>query len=122
MVIFDTNILIELFRGNVSIKEQVLEMNVTTFYISSISYVEFLAGARNKKEAAILTKQLEKYTLLPVTEDIDSLFLEIYNQFLLSHRPQIPDMLIAATALYYDLPLFTLNKKDFHYIPDLKLI
>lgn len=31
------------------------------------------------------------------------------------------DALIAATALHYNLPLYTLNKKDFRYIAGLRL-
>lgn len=33
----------------------------------------------------------------------------------------IPDALIAATALRHALPLFTLNVKDFRFIPGLQL-
>jgi len=40
----------------------------------------------------------------------------------LSHRPYIGDMLIAATALCFNAPLFTLNTKDFKYIKGLKLV
>jgi predicted nucleic acid-binding protein len=43
------------------------------------------------------------------------------KKFSLSHRPFIGDMLIAATALYFDYPLLTLNVKDFQYIPNLRL-
>jgi len=41
--------------------------------------------------------------------------------YALSHRPGIPDVLIAATALDHDLSLFTLNVKDFRFIPDLTI-
>ena len=43
------------------------------------------------------------------------------QNFSLSHKPFIGDMLIAATALAHDYELFTLNKKDFRFIPELKL-
>ena len=38
-----------------------------------------------------------------------------------SHGLTVPDALIAATALINDLEIYTLNKKDFRYIADLKL-
>ena len=41
--------------------------------------------------------------------------------YALSHKPGIPDILIAATALDHDLSLFTLNVKDFRYIPELNI-
>lgn len=75
MVIFDTNILIELYRGNNLIKEQVLAIDYNIFYISSISVAEFLAGARNKEDMAIISQQLDKYTHLPITVEISNLFL-----------------------------------------------
>lgn len=122
MVIFDTNILIELYRGNTEIRKQVLTIDTGIFYISSISVAEFLAGARNKDEMRKIEKQLSKYTLLPITEDISKLFLQLFRQYNLSHKSGIPDTLIAATALYYDLPLLTLNTKHFQYFPEIKLL
>ena len=58
---------------------------------------------------------------MPVTRDISLRFLELIETFALSHRPGIPDMLIAVTALDHDLSLFTLNVKDFHHISELKI-
>ena len=40
MVIFDTNILIDLYRGNLSLKEEVENIGSTNFYISCITVVE----------------------------------------------------------------------------------
>ena len=122
MVIFDTNVLIELYRGNNLIKEQILAMDYNIFYISSISVAEFLAGARNKEDMATIAKQLDKYTHLPFTVEITNLFLTLFREYNLSHKPGIPDTLIAATALYYELPVFTLNRKHFQYFPAIKLL
>lgn len=122
MVIFDTNVLIELYRGNNLIKEQILAMDYNIFYISSISVAEFLAGARNKEDMATIAKQLDKYTHLPITVEITNLFLTLFREYNLSHKPGIPDTLIAATALYYELPVFTLNRKHFQYFPAIKLL
>lgn len=122
MVIFDTNILIELYRGNNLIKEQVLAIDYNIFYISSISVAEFLAVARNKEDMAIISQQLDKYTHLPIPVEISNLFLMLFQKYNLSHKPGIPDTLIAATALYYGLPIFTLNKKHFQCFPEIKLI
>jgi hypothetical protein len=45
----------------------------------------------------------------------------LLKNYLLSHNLQIADAIIAATSLVYDIPLFTHNKKDFRYIPNLNL-
>jgi len=39
----------------------------------------------------------------------------------LSHNLSIPDALIAATAMEHMLELYTLNTKDFQFIPGLML-
>lgn len=122
MVIFDTNILIELYRGNEKTREIVLALDDTTFYISAITVAEFLVGARNKTEMRNIRAQLNHYNMLPITEDISNLFVSLFQEYSLSHKPSVPDTLIAATTLYYDLPLLTLNKKDFQYFPGITLL
>ncbi|WP_257667157.1 type II toxin-antitoxin system VapC family toxin [Parapedobacter tibetensis] len=122
MVIFDTNILIELYRGNERTREAVLTLATANFYISAITVAEFLVGARNKQEMRAIRKQLTPYTMLPITEEISAVFINLFQDYSLSHKPSIPDTFIAATALYYDLPVLTLNKKDFQYFPNIKLL
>jgi len=48
-----------------------------------------------------------------------SSLIEAYN---LSHGLQIADSLIAATALELDCELATINRKDFRFIEDLRLV
>jgi predicted nucleic acid-binding protein len=60
--------------------------------------------------------------MIPVNKNIDRIFTGLYKTYSVSHRPGIPDMLIAATALYYDHAVYTHNKKHFRFIPDIRLI
>src|ERR1700679_2240905 len=106
MVIFDTNILIELYRGNADVRQKVEQIESDIYYLSSISIAEFIVGAKNKTDLERIEKQLEKYTELPVNNDITGIFLELFRAYTLSHRPEIADTLIAATSIYYDLPLY----------------
>jgi tRNA(fMet)-specific endonuclease VapC len=122
MVIFDTNILIELYRGNEVVKEETAKLNSTVFYISSITAAEFMVGAKDKADFKKIEKQLSKYSIIPVNNDISDIFLDIFKSLTLSHRPGIADTLIAATALYYHLPLYTYNKKHFQFIPGIELL
>ena len=48
MVIFDTCILIDICRGNESIKEKILAINSNQILISAITEFEFLAVSRKK--------------------------------------------------------------------------
>ena len=42
-------------------------------------------------------------------------------KYSLSHKLSIPDAIIASTAIYYEIELYTLNIKDFKFIKDIKL-
>ncbi len=54
--------------------------------------------------------------------DVNStLFIDLMSRYSLSHKASIPDMLIAATAISHELELYTLNSKDFKFIPELNL-
>lgn len=122
MVIFDTNILIELYRGNPAVKEEIQSFNASVFYVSSITVAEFLIGAKDKADFKRIEKQLSKYTPIPINTDITDIFTDQFKTYTLSHRPAIADTLIAATALYYHIPLYTFNKKHFQFIPGIELI
>jgi tRNA(fMet)-specific endonuclease VapC len=122
MVIFDTTVLIDLHRGNISVRKRIEEMTPPTIYISSITVAEFMVGAKDKLDMLQIQKHLDNYTILSINEAINTIFLELFTSYSLSHRPGIADTLIAATALYYDLPVFTQNKKHFGFIPGIQLI
>jgi len=122
MVIFDTNILIELYRGNIAVKEEIESINSNVFYISSITVAEFMVGAKDKTDLKKIEKQLSYYTAIPINTEITDIFIDLFRTLTLSHRPGIADTLIAATALYYHLPLYTYNKKHFQFIPGIELV
>lgn len=118
----DTNILIELYRGNQTVKDETALIKSNVFYISSITVAEFMVGAKDKRDLKLIEKQLSKYTAIPINTDITDIFIDLFKTLTLSHRPGIADTLIAATALYYHLPLYTHNKKHFQFIPGIQLL
>jgi tRNA(fMet)-specific endonuclease VapC len=59
---------------------------------------------------------LNKLEILHIHEGISKNAVELVEEYALSHKLSIPDALIAATAIYYNLPLYTLNLKDFVFI------
>jgi tRNA(fMet)-specific endonuclease VapC len=122
MVIFGTNILIELYRGNLVVQQEIQQIKSDVFYISSITAAEFMVRAQDKTDFQRIEKHLKKYTIIPVNGDISDIFIDLFRTYTLSHRPAVADTLIAATALYYHLPIYTLNKKDFRFIPGIELI
>jgi tRNA(fMet)-specific endonuclease VapC len=122
MIILDTNILIEIIRHNVKVIEKCKALGSENLVISTISYVEFLVGSRDKSDFHRNMKFLSRFTQVPVDENINSALVNIFENYSLSHKPSVPDMLIASTAIYYKAPLYTLNTKDFKYLPGVVLI
>jgi predicted nucleic acid-binding protein len=45
----------------------------------------------------------------------------LVEQYCLSHKLDLEDALIAATAIVNDIKLYTLNTKDFIFIPSIQL-
>jgi predicted nucleic acid-binding protein len=59
--------------------------------------------------------------VLPIELGISMMTVNLVEKYSLSHKLSLPDAMIAATALYHNIPLYTLNTKDFKFIPKIKL-
>jgi len=68
-----------------------------------------------------LKKDIEPLILLDNDNKTCKIFLSLISTYSLSHGLAVPDGFIAATAMTFDVELFTLNKKDFRFIEGLKL-
>ena len=121
MILCDTNILIEFYKGRADVIATMSAVGVSNLAISVITAGELYFGARDKRELKILRENLSLLQQIPINEEISKLYLGLLEKYALSHRLNIPDALIAATALCYSLPLYTLNTKDFRYISGLDL-
>ncbi len=121
MILCDTNIFIELFKGNIAVIQQLYAIGAKNIAISVISKAELFYGARDKLELAHIAKHLEQLQCYPVTELDSALFIRLMQEYSLSHKSSIRDMLIAATAINQGLELYTLNAKDFKFISAIQL-
>jgi len=90
--------------------------------MSAVTYMELMVGALNKREVALIKKAFADFEIIEISEAISIKARNLIEKFSKSHNLQIPDALIAATALELDLPLSTANLKDFQYIPDLRIV
>jgi tRNA(fMet)-specific endonuclease VapC len=120
LIILDTNILIEFYKGNEQIRDAILNIGKLNIAISDVTISELYIGAKNKVELIQLKSKLESIYIININEQISEQAVKLIYDYSLSHNLKLPDALIAATSIYYNLPLFTLNKKDFKYL-DLKL-
>ena len=121
MILCDTNILIEFYKGNPEILEKLQYIGQSNLAVSAISEAELYFGALNKSELKLITKHLTAISRIPVDVAISDRFLILMQTYSLSHKVSLPDALIAATALVHSMELYTLNTVDFRFIPGLQL-
>jgi len=76
---------------------------------------------QNKKELAEMQAKISRYNVLHYNEEVSKLAIELLRKFKLSDDLQIPDAIIGAMCIFYDVELFTYNKKDFRFMPGIKL-
>ncbi|MDT8339340.1 MAG: type II toxin-antitoxin system VapC family toxin [Sulfurimonas sp.] len=120
-IVLDTNILIEILKGNQDIVQK-LEESSFLYAISSISAMELYYGAINKAELFKLQKFISLFEEIELNKSISKVATELIFEYSKSHNLDIPDSLIAATAIDSNLRLYTLNTKDFRYIDGLVLL
>ena len=121
MILVDTNIFIEYYRNNPVICSILEDIDPQEIAINDVVCAELYFGARNKQELAIIVTDMEKLNVLAIYPQISRLAVDLVKQYCLSHKLKLPDAQIAATAILHNAELFTLNRKDFEYIPNLKL-
>ena len=121
MIILDTNILIEILKGGRKTVNTV-ESLTEQLSISSITAMELYYGALNKAELKKLEKFVSLFSIIHLDETISRAATKLIKLYAKSHSLDIPDSLIASTALLNDAMLLTYNKKDFKYIEGMKLL
>lgn len=117
----DTCILIDYLRGDESIRKILSRDRGEGLGMSVITHMELMVGAFNKQEINTIKKAFADFQTLDLSVSISQKGSMLIEQFSKSHGLLIPDALIAATALEYNLPLFTSNISDFRFIPGINL-
>lgn len=86
--------------------------------VSVITKIEVLGFNASDKHYQLLTNFMNDATVLDLTGNIVDVTISIRKNF----KIKLPDAIIAATALVYDLILISRNISDFRNIKDLKVI
>lgn len=116
----DTCVIIDFMNGRSNDIGELQNNNVILF-INSIIEMELLQGARNKTELQRIEKKLAVFRLLNLQQAIFDLATHYIREYRLSHGLLLPDAIIGATAIYYQIPFFTYNLKDFGFLPSIQL-
>lgn len=122
MILCDTNVIIEILKGNKRTINIIESIGLENIAISSVTVMELYFGALNKRELNKIKKHLQALNIVHFDTDISESAIKLIERFSKSHCLQIPDAIIAATAMTSKIKLFTFNLKDFKYIDGLKLI
>ena len=121
MIICDSNIFIEIFRKNFFIRSELEKIGHENVIVSDVIKAELFFGAKNKQELQSIKNYLNNYSSLTIQPEISEMALGFVENYCLSQKLKLPDALIAATAIYHNIELFTLNTKDFKFISNIKL-
>ncbi len=118
MIILDTDVFIEILKGNLPISKL---PNNHTIALSAVTAMELLYGAFNKQEMNEITKALACFEIIHMDPDISVRSVSLIQRYAKSHNLNIPDAIIAATSLDRSVALYSRNIRDFRFIESLQL-
>jgi predicted nucleic acid-binding protein len=120
-MLFDTDVLIWVFRGNQKAAEAVDRCDRRE--LSVVTSMELLQGARTKTEIRAIQAFLRDmgFHVMPLSENIGHRALIYLEEYSLSHAICMADALIAATAIESGTSLITGNVKHYRPIQELQL-
>ncbi len=110
----DTDVLIDVERGETTLPRAQL-------FISWISLYEFLRG---RKDFSNAKRRLEEvFTVLPPTNEVLERSVEIYRDLRSRGEPiEERDLITGATAISFDIPLLTRNRRHYERLVDYGLV
>jgi len=86
--------------------------------VSVITKIEVLGFNSSDTDQILLTNFMNDSTVLDITNNVVEICIELRKKY----KTKLPDAIIAATAIAYDLTLITRNVSDFNRISEVKTI
>ncbi len=120
-VLVDTDVLIWCLRGNIKARRALDRLKC--YAVSSVTVMELLQGARNRRELKAIRAYLSREHVrhIVLDEAVTAKAVSFLEKFSLSHGLMMADALVAATARRAGLSLLTGNRGDYAFIPGLKI-
>jgi len=119
MFIVDADILIDSMRMH-GPAIHFLDLHRSEISLSPFTLCEVLRGARNKAEMLDIKAKID-YRSLPMHQDIVEIGQNIIEKYYLKNGLGIIDAFVAATAMHYNLALYSRNAKHYKGVAGLKL-
>ena len=124
VICLDTSVLIDFYRKKVKSKSLCFKLTkkYTFFAVSAVTEYELCIG--NSQEQNIFWHDFfSRIIILPFDTQAVKYAVRIYKQLKQQNKLiDIPDIMIAGTALQNNMPLATLNRKHFERIKNLVII
>lgn len=114
-ILIDTNTAIYLLNGDQTLARLLDQKSI---YISFVSQLELLgfSGISEESEALIL-EMIDSCVVIDINNSIKREVIQLRRKYSI----KLPDSIIAATAIYFDLPLLTADR-GFAKIEELNLM
>jgi tRNA(fMet)-specific endonuclease VapC len=119
--LIDSCLLIDYTRGKKTAVDYIDGIGKEGFCVNSIIIMELYQGDKDRDDLRKIKQAIQQIINLPIDQTILDLATDLLEYYKLSHHPKMPDMIIAATALTYNIEIKTYNLKDFRYIPNIKV-
>lgn len=114
-IIADTNLIIHLFNGN-SVAREALDGK--SIWLSCITEMEELSFPRlTDKDILIIREFFSECIIVELGNDIKETAIAVRSRYGL----KLPDAIVAATSLYLNFPLLTMDK-DFSRVKELDCV
>lgn len=123
VICLDTSVLIEYFRKEKKQRSLFykLAQSYKHFAVSAVTEYEVFSGC-NESQEQFWEEFFLRLTVLPFKSSTSRIASEVFKELKRANKLiEIPDILIAATAMDNNLVLATLNTKDFERINGLKI-
>lgn len=125
MYCLDTNIVIDLFRGEENTIAKIDMIRDKVIFITTITLCELFKGAyqsSRKRDLEVIKSFASSNEIITLNVDSCEVFGEVYSE--LKKRGRLvpePDLMIASIAKQNNLTLITRDKNHFKDIPNLSL-
>lgn len=125
--IVDTDVVSMVFKGDSRALHYHIHLTEGLLGISFMTLAELERWPLERKWGAVkqtqLAQHLTRYTVLPVSRDLCKKWAQVTFEARSKGQPlQTADAWIAASALYYQVPLITNNAADYSMVDGLRIL